>query len=52
VAPVFAVARTCIATSSSEPCAANSARVISDRSRRLSPARDQTWPQAASVIIS
>ena len=49
-APVLAVARTCIATSSSCPSAARSAIVMSERSRKVSCGRDQTWPQAASVI--
>ena len=50
VAPVLAVARTCIATSSSWPSAASSASVTIERSRFVQPGRDQTVPQAASVI--
>ena len=50
VAPVLRVARTCMATSSSWPSAASNAIVTMERSRRLSVGRDQTCPQAASVI--
>ena len=49
-APVLLVARTCIATSSSWPSAASSASVTIERSRFDQSGRDQTLPQALSVI--
>src|SRR5512138_526540 len=52
LAPVLAVARTCIASSSWWPRAASSARVIRLRSRLVRPGRDQTEPQAPSVMKS
>ena len=50
MAPVLAVARVCIASSSKLPSAASSARVTIERSRRLSSGRAQTEPQAPSVM--
>jgi hypothetical protein len=51
LAPVRAVARTCIGISSKLPVAARSASVSIDRSRRLIVSSDHSVPQAPSVII-
>ena len=51
LAPVFLVARMCMATSSWWPSAASSAIVIMERSRFEMSGRDHSDPHAVSVIM-